>query len=241
MIKFFRKIRQNMLMENKTAKYFKYAIGEIVLVVIGILIALSINNWNEERKVRDHETVLLRELQNELIFNREDIVQTLVTIDNAIKSNKILASLFENHQPYHDSLDVHFARLYSYNFFIANNTTYDKLKTTGIDIIQNEEIKNGISELYTYDFDRIERMENLFMHEHYVNYIKPIFMKEFYTFNWPNSLKVRDYESFIRNADINQVINYTITNLGNIMRSQQNLANKIERIIGMIDDEMNKE
>ena len=50
MIKFFRKIRQNLLNEGKTAKYFKYAIGEIVLVVIGILIVLQINNWNEERK-----------------------------------------------------------------------------------------------------------------------------------------------------------------------------------------------
>ena len=50
MIKFFRKIRQNLLVENKTGKYLKYAIGEIVLVVIGILIALQINNWNENRK-----------------------------------------------------------------------------------------------------------------------------------------------------------------------------------------------
>ena len=50
MIKFFRKIRQNLLMENKTRKYFKYAIGEIVLVMIGILLALQINNWNEKRK-----------------------------------------------------------------------------------------------------------------------------------------------------------------------------------------------
>ena len=50
MIKFFRHIRQNLIMENKTSKYFKYAIGEIVLVVIGILIALQINNWNENRK-----------------------------------------------------------------------------------------------------------------------------------------------------------------------------------------------
>ena len=50
MIKFFRKIRQNLLLEGKTGKYLKYAIGEIILVVIGILIALSINNWNELRK-----------------------------------------------------------------------------------------------------------------------------------------------------------------------------------------------
>ena len=50
MIKFFRNIRQNLLIENKTGKYLKYAIGEIFLVVIGILIALQINNWNEDRK-----------------------------------------------------------------------------------------------------------------------------------------------------------------------------------------------
>ena len=50
MIKFFRHIRKNLLNEGKTSKYFKYAIGEIILVVIGILIALQINNWNELRK-----------------------------------------------------------------------------------------------------------------------------------------------------------------------------------------------
>ena len=53
MIKFFRKKRYDLLMENKTGKYFKYAIGEIILVVIGILIALQIKNWNENRKLTE--------------------------------------------------------------------------------------------------------------------------------------------------------------------------------------------
>jgi len=66
MIKFFRKIRQNLLMENKTGKYFKYAIGEIVLVVLGILIALSINNWNENKKDRRNETVFLQGIINDI-------------------------------------------------------------------------------------------------------------------------------------------------------------------------------
>jgi hypothetical protein len=55
MIKFFRKIRQNLIMKNNTVKYFKYAIGEIILVVLGILIALQINNWNESKKMRANE------------------------------------------------------------------------------------------------------------------------------------------------------------------------------------------
>ena len=69
MIKFFRKIRHNLLMQNKTGKYFKYAIGEIVLVVIGILIALQINNWNENRlnnkTIKTYLNSLIQDLNDE--------------------------------------------------------------------------------------------------------------------------------------------------------------------------------
>ncbi|MFN2373105.1 MAG: DUF6090 family protein [Cyclonatronaceae bacterium] len=65
MLKFFRKIRQNLLLEGKTGKYLKYAIGEILLVVVGILIALQVNNWNEVRKERIQEHILLTRLHAE--------------------------------------------------------------------------------------------------------------------------------------------------------------------------------
>ena len=64
MIKFFRKIRQKLLTENKFSKYLIYAIGEIILVVIGILIALQINNWNEEKQNQNLETHFIVEIQN---------------------------------------------------------------------------------------------------------------------------------------------------------------------------------
>jgi hypothetical protein len=73
MIKFFRKIRQNLLMENKTSKYFKYAIGEIVLVVIGILIALQINNWNEKEQNKTKIVSVFKDIQEDLI---NDIKET---------------------------------------------------------------------------------------------------------------------------------------------------------------------
>jgi hypothetical protein len=62
MINFFRKIRYDLLGKNKTGKYFKYAIGEIVLIVIGILIALSINNWNENRKEKRNLIQVYRQI-----------------------------------------------------------------------------------------------------------------------------------------------------------------------------------
>ncbi len=66
MIKFFRHIRRTLIQENNMGKYFKYAIGEIVLVVIGILIALQINNWNEERKSAFEEKEILQNLYENL-------------------------------------------------------------------------------------------------------------------------------------------------------------------------------
>ena len=74
MIKLFRKIRQNLLSEGKTGRYLKYAIGEIVLVVIGILIALQINNWNEENKADQFEMIMLKEIKNGFLIDYNTIV-----------------------------------------------------------------------------------------------------------------------------------------------------------------------
>lgn len=69
MIKFFRKIRYDLMEKNKTGKYLKYAIGEIILVVIGILIALQINNWSNDIQNRDTENEYLLSLQTEFKTN----------------------------------------------------------------------------------------------------------------------------------------------------------------------------
>ena len=73
MIKFFRRIRYNLLEKNQTGQYLKYAIGEIVLVVIGILIALSINNFNEDRILRKKEQTYLKGLQSEFAISEQKL------------------------------------------------------------------------------------------------------------------------------------------------------------------------
>jgi hypothetical protein len=71
MINFFRKTRKKMADDNKPMKYMRYAVGEIALVVIGILIALQINNWNEGRKNKEKVNQLLVRVQKELLHNIE--------------------------------------------------------------------------------------------------------------------------------------------------------------------------
>lgn len=87
MLKFFRKIRQNLLSEGKTGKYLKYAFGEIILVVIGILIALQINNWNENRKNRLLEQQLLKALLIEFETNLVNLDQVIGFNDSNIKNS----------------------------------------------------------------------------------------------------------------------------------------------------------
>ena len=87
MIKFFRKIRQNLLLENKTGKYFKYAIGEIILVMIGILLALQVSNWNGKRL--EKQTLL-----NTYAIIAEDLKNDIVDIDLILKSKKEAKPIF---------------------------------------------------------------------------------------------------------------------------------------------------
>ena len=87
MIKFFRKIRYELMEKNKTGKYLKYAIGEIILVVIGILIALSINNWNENRKLKTEYISDLKTIKENLKYDARTITTNLM---NGSRINKKL-------------------------------------------------------------------------------------------------------------------------------------------------------
>ena len=95
MIKFFRRIRQNLLMENKTGKYIKYAIGEIILVVIGILIALSINNWNENRKLDEKRETYYRQLIIDLQSDKEYAENLISTFEIYLKSYEDYTETFK--------------------------------------------------------------------------------------------------------------------------------------------------
>jgi len=90
MLRFFRQIRQNLLTQNKFSKYLLYAIGEILLVVIGILIALQIDNWNEEKKERQRLNDFLTEIQNDL---SDDILKANDFIDDYIAKDSILRNI----------------------------------------------------------------------------------------------------------------------------------------------------
>ena len=153
MIKFFRRIRQNLLNEGKTTKYFKYAIGEIVLVVLGILIALSINNWNDARKDRITEKELYRTLIKSLESDLEDVRTKSIILDTALTAQRIfiteslaeVKSKFTDEEIYRMIWQVGNT---SYSF-VPNVSLYTKIsQNQQIDLIQSDSLQKKVIDLF---------------------------------------------------------------------------------------------
>jgi len=150
MIKVFRHIRKRLLREGKTGRYLKYAIGEIVLVVIGILIALSINNWNEWRKDRKIEKGILLEFRDNLERNIALIDIASAEIIEINQTTKTIIEHIEKKKTYPDTLIHHFEELgRSGSYLLKLNTNgYESLKNIGFEILSSKVIKNEILSLF---------------------------------------------------------------------------------------------
>lgn len=149
MIKFFRKIRQNMIKENRVSKYILYAIGEIVLVVIGILIALQINNNNEANKARAKELHYLKNIKSDLILNINNINSFIKTRETKIKSANSVLEYYEG-KPLTDLDDFNnnILNVYIWHKFYQNNNTFLELTNSGnLATISNDSIKNNLLNL----------------------------------------------------------------------------------------------
>ena len=155
MIKFFRKIRQNLLMENKTSKYFKYAIGEILLVVIGILIALQINNWNEANKSRDQEIKIYYEILSDLELTKEEINKDMQNHITFLHSNKALLNHLIEKKPYADSLINHMFNVTGDLQVYPKTSGFDALNSIGLDLLSNDSIRIEITNLFQLYLKRV--------------------------------------------------------------------------------------
>jgi hypothetical protein len=158
MIKLFRRVRYDLMEKNKTAKYLKYAVGEIVLVVIGILIALSINNWNENAKNKRIEISYLirifKDLENDLLeFEKtKEIAQQrndrVIFLQHAIEDVDLV---YKSSDYFVNSIVI---AGYTYRPSISNHS-FDELKSSGrLALIQNEELRVSIAKYYDFVFNQ---------------------------------------------------------------------------------------
>ena len=153
MIRIFSSMRRAQLHDSKFARYALYAIGEIFLVVVGILIALQVNTWNEDRKARAFERVMLQEIRENVRVNLErfrSLERRLQTSDAGIH-----LFLEESAKPEPDR-----ERLAHY-FFTFNRGAYDSLKTGGLDRLSNRDLRSELIDHFDSFLPRHDRFIQL--------------------------------------------------------------------------------
>ena len=147
MIKFFRKIRQRLLTENKFSKYLIYAIGEIVLVVIGILIALQVNNWNEIRKFNKEGVKIMQELKSEFLDNRIVLEERIRFLDNANNCVRTVLGFMnkESVEIQQTNIDSIINKSLGYgNYNPANSTILELISSGKLNLIKNNSLKKNL-------------------------------------------------------------------------------------------------
>ncbi len=162
MIKIFRKIRQNLLSEGKTAKYLKYAIGEIILVVIGILIALQLNEWNDHRKQIKLEEEYYCRLLDDIQLDKEQ-TQNLLQLaeERLLASNQSVRLLLnDNSEKTEIGTQLSLSTKAIYSDFEPNNSAYEDLKSgANLNIISDKSIIKALN----HYFNRVKELKSIIM------------------------------------------------------------------------------
>jgi len=149
MINFFRKTRKPMADDNRPLKYIRYAIGEILLVVIGILITLQINNWNEQRKLDSQEQFLLKELSVEFNTNLEKIKYDQKINSRSQKACLEILEMIHNGSIKNNTqkLDNLFMGLFLYTSFNASTGVLNEIISSGkLSVIKDNSLRNMLTQ-----------------------------------------------------------------------------------------------
>ncbi|WP_179321245.1 DUF6090 family protein [Winogradskyella helgolandensis] len=239
MLKFFRKIRYNLISKNKTGNYIKYALGEIILVVIGILIALQINNWNTHRKDVILEKEYLTRLKSDLGFDQSLLKR--ITIDRYERKVACLEKGKAYNQGNYiikDTLqfleDIGYGGVFGNVNWSLNTNTYNELISTGnLRKIQSDSLRNSIVTYYEVSNAlQISGRDYISGYINFVNSLRPYNpknKKSDIVFDTLTMLKHLKTEEYYRLANLELTLAHSVTNYADKLTKQsQELVTNIE-------------
>ena len=242
MIKFFRNIRQHMIKENKMSKYLIYAIGEILLVVIGILIAFQVNNWKQDQENRAIEKEILSnikdalftDLQNTIKYNIEESNRRIIVTKALIDAKTLGVKIPDSVQKYYFNLG--FIRDFS-PVIIA----FKILESKGLELIKNEKLKYDIVNLYSLEYEKINNwVEN--DNNNLRDLYRPEIRKHFTIY--PPSHEIRfqpdNSENMLKDKDFMNAVTIMYANNLDFKNKFLEISEQINKLIENIQTELNK-
>jgi len=235
-------------MENKTSKYFKYAIGEIVLVVIGILIALQINNWNENRKINNQETVYLQDLKNDFSFDIETL-NARVAINNVIVHNiDTIITLISSKKTFTEQDEALLAnmtlKLFGESYFIPEKGTINQIQSSSSgSFIKNKKLRDLIFRYYS-NAERIEKNmeQSIQIYQHQIitpTLLHPTVAKK--NMNINAVVSSLDMSQLIKDNDYLNALTLKSIGTQNQNREYLKIVRKAQQILTIINSELSND
>ena len=235
MIKFFRRIRQRLLSESKISKYLIYALGEILLVVIGILIALQINLWNEQRKEKSKECEYFSSLLSDLQDQITAITSQMEFESEVIRDGEALIDTYyaTNNFQVNENFSRQIGTLNNRMTFRGSSSTYQELLSTGsMSIISDRKIRVAILEYYQKlaQFEGIIANNNNYIDNHFA----PYFL-EISTHQMPNA-QINMFQQIIAKGLMRPGDNHNERDLPNLYREIQQQLDEPLRKLKVLND-----
>ena len=236
MAKLFRKNRLKQLSKTRSRMYFMYAIGEILLVVIGILIALQISNWSELNKEKEFQVKSLREVVDAIESDLYDINENIIGFGHRIDSYRTLLEYIEDKLDWDDILQEKLNGIKGITSFISNIGPYETLKSRGLSTITNDSLRLKIAAYYDIEYERLYTRESRY-HEHFINYIKPSIMKYFHI---DIILEPVNYVNLLKDFQFKQIFLWELSTETSMLNAYDNIRKKAENLLVLLNQEITR-
>lgn len=239
MIKFFRKIRQRLLEENRFSKYLLYATGEIILVVIGILVALQINNLNESNKQSKRERSLLEELKTNLATNVRNLESDITIQNEGASAIHYLLEYIDNKRPYIDTLDGLFQDADFVPDVVLSSSAFETLKSSGLEIIQNNNLRKEVINLFEVNYPYLIQETRRLEDQTWSSTSVPLYQRHFRR-EIRGKARPINYESLLNDQEFTNMLSFRLLLRESSTVHKQNAINETNEVINLIIKELGK-
>ncbi len=225
--------------DNKPIKYLRYAIGEIILVVIGILIALQINTWNENRRSNKREKNLLIELKANLLTNVNNLNSDIDRQEKSARILHVLLDYLDHQKPYIDSLDYYFAEADIAPDVVLTSSAFETLKSTGLDLIKKDGLRKEILNLFEVTYPTLMQNTKRIEDQVWSTASVPMYQKHFRR-EINGQARPIDYDALLQDKEFTNMLSFRVSLREASTSDKIQAVNETQKLIEFIENELIK-
>lgn len=231
-------LRNNLRPEHRLTKLLVGGVGEIFMVMVGILLALQVNNWNDDRKDGVRELKVLREMRGNLDRDLADCRFNIQRNGQLLRGNQAVLKQLDDRTPFQDSLRTHYSNIFGSTQLTANTSAYDNLKSIGFNLIRNDSLRQMITTLYSERYTYLRNLEFEADGKLQFDHILPQLMAKVVVDNVWESGHPIDPEALMDDASFKGLLRMNIFIRGYMIEQYQGVEQRVLALQGMIDKEL---